>query len=63
MSLSQSSEVYCPYCYQFIEITIDPSVDSQEYIEDCTVCCRPISLRVLIDEDGHSTVVAGNEND
>lgn len=30
---------------------LDPSVPSQEYIEDCEVCCRPLSVHVVFDEE------------
>jgi hypothetical protein len=40
--------VGCPYCGEVIEIVVDPSVDHQEYIEDCSVCCRPIQLAVSV---------------
>ncbi len=32
----------CPYCGEPIELVVDASVDEQEYIEDCQVCCRPM---------------------
>jgi hypothetical protein len=37
-------EITCPYCWEAIEITLDLSVDEQQYVEDCSVCCRPISI-------------------
>ncbi|HSN72619.1 MAG TPA: CPXCG motif-containing cysteine-rich protein [Steroidobacteraceae bacterium] len=42
-----SAEVVCPYCWQTIELTIDPSVDQQSYIEDCPVCCHPMQVLCL----------------
>jgi len=53
----------CPYCSEPIEILIDASLPSQQYIEDCQVCCRPITLRVEIDADGEPQVRATGEND
>ena len=41
---------YCPYCGELIELIVDDSVPSQEYIEDCFVCCQPINVRVWVDE-------------
>ena len=38
-------QFYCPYCSQAITMLIDLSVDSQTYIEDCEVCCRPVEIR------------------
>ena len=42
----QSAAIQCPYCGEDIEILVDGSVQSQEYIEDCSVCCRPIAISV-----------------
>jgi hypothetical protein len=53
----------CPYCGESIEILIDASVPNQQYIEDCQVCCRPIILRVEIDDDGEPRVHASGENE
>jgi hypothetical protein len=33
--------VQCPYCWEQFSLLIDASVESQEYVEDCEVCCRP----------------------
>ncbi len=35
----------CPNCGESITLLLDLSVDEQDYIEDCEVCCRP--MRVL----------------
>lgn len=53
----------CPYCGEAVEILIDASIPSQSYIEDCQVCCRPITLSVEIDEDGEAQVRASGENE
>ena len=45
-----TNKCYCPYCGETIELLIDPSEPFQEYIEDCFVCCRPITITVSIDE-------------
>ncbi|MCE3009281.1 MAG: CPXCG motif-containing cysteine-rich protein [Proteobacteria bacterium] len=35
----------CPYCFERISMLLDVSVsDQQTYVEDCEVCCNPISL-------------------
>jgi len=44
------SEAQCPWCLESISLLVDPSVDSQNYIEDCSVCCRPIQVRVSCEE-------------
>ena len=40
--------VECPYCGESVVIAIDPgSGESQEYVEDCQVCCRPWRVTVM----------------
>jgi len=41
----------CPYCWQDISMLLDPDMRTEEYVEDCQVCCNPISVRFEIDED------------
>jgi len=41
----QFETITCPYCWESIEISLDLSVDTQQQIEDCSVCCRPIVIR------------------
>ena len=41
----------CPYCWEEISMLLDVSVSSQQYIEDCEVCCNPIEVSVGY-EDG-----------
>jgi len=55
--------VQCPYCWEMLEISIDPSVPEQEYVEDCQVCCNPILLTVSIDEGNVPRVEARAENE
>ena len=43
--------VSCPYCGERIEVLLDASVPHQNYIEDCQVCCRPITLDVTVGDD------------
>lgn len=40
------SMIQCPYCGESIELQLDGSGGEQEYIEDCSVCCRPIEVRL-----------------
>lgn len=55
--------IHCPYCGESIDIAVDVSVEHQQYIEDCHVCCRPINLAVRVDEEGAVTVQAWAENE
>jgi len=35
----------CPYCWEEITMLLDLTAAEQCYVEDCEVCCNPISLR------------------
>lgn len=52
----------CPYCWEPIEVLVDCSVEAQDYVEDCSVCCRPILLHVSVGPDGEPSVTAEPEN-
>ena len=59
---TELKNIDCPYCGESIEIVVDASIPQQEYIEDCQVCCRPITLRIEI--QGASILLeALHEND
>lgn len=42
-------DVTCPYCGEAIELVIDTSAGNADYIEDCSVCCRPMQVEVRVD--------------
>jgi hypothetical protein len=55
--------VVCPYCHQVAQILLDPgSGPSQEYSEDCPVCCRPWRVVVKYLADGTASVHVEAEN-
>jgi Cysteine-rich CPXCG len=41
----------CPYCSEQISMVLDTSVNRQTYIEDCEVCCHPIEVRYMVEDD------------
>lgn len=52
-----AADVECPYCGERVTVLLDPgSGASQEYVEDCEVCCRPWLLRVQYHTSGRATV-------
>ena len=63
MSALDSVLIQCPYCWETLDISVDPSVPEQEYVEDCQVCCRPILLRVDFDDNLTPHVEARAENE
>ena len=58
-----TERIHCPYCGEPIVVAVDRSVRVQEYVEDCDVCCRPMVLRVAVDEDGTADITARAESD
>jgi hypothetical protein len=56
-------EVSCPYCGELLTLLVDDSAGAQSYIEDCHVCCRPMVVRVHIDDDGGVDVDVSAEDD
>lgn len=56
-------DIECPYCGEVISLLLDTSAGSQRYIEDCHVCCRPITVVLDVDEDGDPLVRVQSEHD
>jgi DNA replicative helicase MCM subunit Mcm2 (Cdc46/Mcm family) len=60
--LSSESNYVCDSCGEEIVIPIDLSQGhSQEYVEDCPVCCCPNKVNVEIDDDGEIRAWATRE--
>ena len=57
------TNVYCPYCGEKISVVTEILDENQEYIEDCQVCCRPITFDVTIANDGLPSISVRSEND
>ncbi|MET0066965.1 MAG: CPXCG motif-containing cysteine-rich protein [Candidatus Thiodiazotropha sp.] len=55
--------IYCPYCGETLEVLIDAEEIGQRYIEDCQVCCRPISFSISSAADGSLAVAVYREDD
>ena len=58
-----SQDIDCPYWGEVISLLLDTSAGSQRYIEDCHVCCRPITVVLDVDEDGDPLVRVQSEHD
>ncbi len=62
--MQQSEQRFrCPYCGERVSVLVDPSEAEQDYIEDCEVCCRPITLMVRIEADDTVRLVARRGDD
>jgi hypothetical protein len=60
--LREEAAYYCDACGEQIVVPLDLSAGaSQEYVEDCPVCCRPNVIRVEVDENGTARVWATRE--
>lgn len=55
-------EVQCPFCWETIALTLDLSAGSQEYTEDCPVCCQPMLVRLRADTEGGYAIDVEREN-
>ncbi|MFI2812254.1 MULTISPECIES: CPXCG motif-containing cysteine-rich protein [Microbulbifer] len=62
MEALQEYDASCPYCGEPITLLLDLSAGSQSYIEDCQVCCRPISISVAVDPGGDFSVALQDED-
>ena len=60
--MTEETQVDCPYCGEEFTTVVDCSADNQTYIEDCFVCCRPISFRVRA-TDGELESVTTSRSD
>ena len=58
-----SQDIECPYCGEVINLLLDASAGPQRYIEDCHVCCRPITVVLDVDADGDALVRVQSEED
>ena len=61
--LIDTRTIACPNCGETIEIVIDLSAPRQSYIEDCSVCCRPMRIKVRYARDGSAQVTADAEDE
>jgi hypothetical protein len=53
--MNDAHRVRCPFCGERFEAVVDGSGGDAEYIEDCPVCCRPITFHLAADDDGNVT--------
>ncbi len=46
MNLIEDVEIVCPYCGETFVIEADTEAGSYSAVEDCSVCCRPINIKI-----------------
>lgn len=63
MSFQEECFLDCPYCGEPISVLVDCSLEQQSYVEDCQVCCQPMVIHAVVDEDGVPSVNAQREDE
>ena len=58
MSLELIS-VQCPYCGEVIDVELEPQ--AEDFIQDCSVCCRPIQFNVEDGDEGPAVTASRTE--
>ena len=48
--MHDSISIECPHCGESFSLALDVSEGSAEFIVDCEVCCRPMTVAVRIHE-------------
>ncbi|MGF1547470.1 MAG: CPXCG motif-containing cysteine-rich protein [Thiotrichales bacterium] len=61
--LSDDFDVQCPYCGALLTFTLDLTAVGPAFIEDCHVCCAPMTLQPEYDEAGHVTALWPRRDD
>ncbi|GAB6194956.1 CPXCG motif-containing cysteine-rich protein [Lysobacter xanthus] len=56
-------DVDCPYCGEPTSLVADASAGAQTYIEDCAVCCRPITVMLEVDDEGEAVLHVRSESE
>ena len=60
--MKAEASYFCDSCGEGVVVPLDLSAGtSQEYVEDCPVCCRPNVVHVEVDDDGDVRVWAQGE--
>ena len=47
-SFNEEVFFYCPYCGEKVSMLFECFSGAQEYIEDCEVCCAPIKINYVV---------------
>lgn len=53
----------CPWCDAPITVVVDASAGEQTYVEDCEVCCQPLTITLHIGVDGELLGVDAEQAD
>ncbi|MDN3649675.1 CPXCG motif-containing cysteine-rich protein [Reinekea marina] len=59
----QETRTRCPYCAATLDVLLDPTDTGENYIEDCQVCCKPITFVVSDLGGGQLGLAVYSENE
>lgn len=62
MNALEEHVVQCPSCWSEIELLLDCTESDQQYVEDCQVCCHPMSITLSISDSGDINLTVTKEN-
>ena len=46
--MNEFATINCPHCGEDFEIPFDPGEGNAEFVVDCEVCCRPMTVFVRV---------------
>jgi transcription elongation factor Elf1 len=49
-------DIQCPFCGQTFAVAVDTSIDTQRFITDCEICCRPFEIAAECESGGVKAV-------
>ncbi|MEY2491416.1 MAG: hypothetical protein QOH24_367 [Verrucomicrobiota bacterium] len=61
MDLLTQANIVCPYCGEAFPLEVDTSQKEQMLVEDCSICCRPITLIVRSEPGEIVELIVGEE--
>ena len=44
--MNEFLSITCPHCGEDFEVAFDPSEGDSEFVVDCEICCRPMTVSV-----------------
>lgn len=59
----QTREDYCPYCAEPVQLVLDTSMGPARYVEDCQVCCQPMTVCLELSVSGELMLLLQREDD
>ncbi|MGR9114387.1 MAG: CPXCG motif-containing cysteine-rich protein [Gammaproteobacteria bacterium] len=55
--------IQCPYCGESVQVLLDTLAGTQEYYEDCPVCCAPIFFVITVSDEQFRRIEVKREDE